>query len=59
MANLALAAALPSEAKVGVAGEMSLLLAPRLKKGASIHLRILDNEKPQATVKLSAPTCKR
>jgi excisionase family DNA binding protein len=55
MAHPALAATLPSEAEAGVAKETSRLLASRLRKGAPMHLRILDDEKTQATVNLPAP----
>ena len=55
MAHPALAATLPSEAEAGVAKETSRLLASRLKKGAPMQLRILDDEAAQATVKLPAP----
>ena len=48
-------AAFPSEAEAGVAKETSRLLASRLKKGAPMQLRILDDEAAQATVKLPAP----
>ena len=51
MAHPALAATLPSEAEAGVAKETSRLLAARLKKGAPMQLRILDDEAAQATVK--------
>lgn len=55
MAHPALAATLPSEAEAGVAKETSRLLASRLRKGAPMQLRILDDEEVQATVKLPAP----
>ena len=55
MAHPALAATLPSEAEAGVAKETSRLLASRLKKGAPMQLRILDDDAAQATVKLPAP----
>lgn len=55
MAHPALAATLPSEAEAGVAKETSRVLASRLRKGAPMHLRILDGEAAQATVKLPAP----
>lgn len=55
MAHPALAATLPSEAEAGIAKETSRLLASRLKKGAPMQLRILDDEVAQATVKLPAP----
>jgi excisionase family DNA binding protein len=55
MAHPALAATLPSEAEAGIAKETSRLLASRLKKGAPMQLRILDDEAAQATVKLPAP----
>jgi excisionase family DNA binding protein len=55
MAHPALGATLPSEAEAGVAKETSRLLASRLKKGAPMQLRILDDEAAQATVKLPAP----
>ena len=58
MAHPALAATLPSEAEAGVAKETSRLLASRLKKGAPMQLRILDDEAAQATVKLPAPAVK-
>ena len=51
MAHPALAATLPSEAEAGLAKETSRLLAPRLKKGAPMKLRLDD----EATVKLPAP----
>jgi hypothetical protein len=54
MPHPALAAILPSEAEVGVAKETSRLLAARLKKGAPMQLRILDDDAAQATVKLPA-----
>src|ERR1051325_10183999 len=55
MAHPALAATLPSEAEAGVAKETSRLLASRLKKGAPMQLRILDDDAAQATIKLPAP----
>jgi excisionase family DNA binding protein len=55
MAHPALAATLPSETEAGLARETSRLLASRLKKGASMKFRILDDEGGQATVKLPAP----
>jgi len=55
MAQRALAATLPSEAEAGVAKETSRLLASRLKKGAPMQLRILDDGTAPATVKLPAP----
>jgi excisionase family DNA binding protein len=55
MAHPALAAKLPSEAEAGLAKETSRLLASRLKKGAPMKLRILDDDLGQATVKLPAP----
>jgi excisionase family DNA binding protein len=54
MAHPALAATLPSEAEVGLAKETSRLLASRLKRGAPMRFRILDDA-GQATVKLPAP----
>jgi excisionase family DNA binding protein len=51
----ALPAILPSEAEAGIAKETSRLLASRLRKGAPMHLRILDDDATQATVKLPAP----
>jgi len=54
MAHPALAATLPSEAEAGVARETSRVLASRLKKGASMQLRIVDEESAQPTVKLPA-----
>ncbi|MCC6344357.1 MAG: helix-turn-helix domain-containing protein [Bryobacterales bacterium] len=54
MVHPALAATLPSEAEAGLAKETSRLLASRLKKGAPMNLRILDDEAGQATVKLPA-----
>jgi len=50
----ALTATLPSEAEAGLARETSRLLAARLKKGAPLQLRILDDEAAQTTVKLPA-----
>jgi excisionase family DNA binding protein len=55
MAYPALAATLPSEAEAGLAKETSRVLASRLKKGAAMKLRIVDDEAGQATVKLPAP----
>jgi excisionase family DNA binding protein len=55
MAHPALAATLPSDAEAGVAKETSRVLASRLKKGASMQLRIVDEESAQPTVKLPAP----
>jgi len=55
MAHPALAATLPSEAESGVAKETSRVLASRLKKGAPMQLRIVDEESVQPTVKLPAP----
>ena len=55
MSHPALSSALPSEAEAGVAKETSRLLASRLKKGAPMQLRILDDDATQATVKLPAP----
>src|SRR6266700_2153186 len=55
MAHPAFAATLPSEAEAGVARETSRLLAKRLKKGAPMQLRILDDDASQPTVKLPAP----
>ena len=55
MAHPALAASLPSEAEASVAREASRLLASRLKKGAPMRLRILDDKTSQGTVKLPAP----
>lgn len=55
MAHPALAATLPSEAEARVAKETSRLLASRLKKGAPMQLRILDDDATQATVRLPAP----
>ena len=55
MAHPALAATLPSEAEAGVAKETSRLLASRLKKGAAMQLRILDDDGAKATVNLPAP----
>lgn len=55
MAHPALAATLPSEAEAGLAKETSRVLASRLKKGASMKLRIIDSGAGQATVKLPAP----
>ena len=54
MAPPALAATMPTEADSSVAKETSRLLASRLKKGAPMQLRILDDG-AQATVKLPAP----
>src|SRR5215472_14047600 len=51
MAHPALAATLPSEAEAGLAKETSRVLAPRLKKGTPMKLRLDD----EATVKLPAP----
>jgi excisionase family DNA binding protein len=45
---------MPTEADSSVAKETSRLLASRLKKGAPMQLRILDDG-AQATVKLPAP----
>jgi hypothetical protein len=47
-------AILASEAEARVAQETSRLLASRLKKGAPIQLRILDDNVAQGTVKLPA-----
>jgi len=55
MAHPALAATLPSEAEAGLAKETSRVLASRLKKGAAMKLRIVDNDAGHATVKLQAP----
>lgn len=55
MAHPALAATLPSEAEAGLAKETSRVLASRLKKGAAMKLRIVDDDAGQATVKLPAP----
>jgi excisionase family DNA binding protein len=55
MAHPALASTLPSEADAGVAKETSRLLASRLKKGAPMQLRIVDDDTSPATVKLPAP----
>ena len=55
MAHPALAATLPSEAEAGLAKETSRVLASRLKKGAAMKLRIVDDDARQATVKLPAP----
>ena len=55
MTHPALAATLPSEAEAGVAKETSRVLASRLKKGASMQLRIVDEESAQPMVKLPAP----
>ena len=56
MAHPALAATLPSEAEAGAAKEASRLLASRLKKGAPMQLRILDDGGAgRTTVKLPAP----
>jgi excisionase family DNA binding protein len=55
MAHPALAATLPSEAEAGLAKETSRVLASRLKKGAAMKLRIVDDDSGQATVKLPAP----
>lgn len=55
MAHPALAATLPSEAEAGVAKETSRVLASRLKKGAPMQLRIVDEESGEPTVKLPAP----
>lgn len=55
MSHPALAATLPSEAEAGVAKETSRVLASRLKKGAPMQIRILDDDEAQATVKLPAP----
>jgi len=55
MAHPALAATLPSQAEVGLAKETSRVLASRLKKGAAMKLRIIDDDAGQATVKLPAP----
>lgn len=55
MAHPALAATLPSQAEAGLAKETSRVLASRLKKGAAMKLRIVDDGSGQATVKLPAP----
>ena len=55
MPHPALAATLPSEAEAGLAKETSRVLASRLKKGAAMKLRIVDDDAGQATVKLPAP----
>ncbi|HEY0844921.1 MAG TPA: excisionase family DNA-binding protein [Noviherbaspirillum sp.] len=55
MAHPALAATLPSEAEAGLAKETSRVLASRLKKGATMKLRIVDGDAGQTTVKLPAP----
>lgn len=55
MAHPAFAATLPSEAEAGLAKETSRVLASRLKKGAAMKLRIVDDDAGQATVKLPAP----
>lgn len=55
MVHPALPVTLPSEAEAGLAKETSRLLASRAKKGAPMHLRILDDGAHQATVKLPAP----
>jgi excisionase family DNA binding protein len=55
MAHPALAATLPSEAEAGLAKETSRLLASRLKKGAPMQLRFVDDDGSKATVKLPAP----
>jgi excisionase family DNA binding protein len=54
MAHPGLAATLPSEAEAGIAKETSRLLASRVKKGAPMKFRILDEETGPATVKLPA-----
>jgi excisionase family DNA binding protein len=54
MTHSALPAALPSEVEAGIAKETSRLLAPRLRKGAPVRLRILDDVEGQATVRLPA-----
>ena len=53
MTHPALTATLPSEAEAGIAKETSRLLASRLKKGAPMQFRIVDDE-PPATVRLPA-----
>jgi excisionase family DNA binding protein len=55
MTHPALAARLPSEAEAGLAKETSRVLASRLKKGAAIELRFVDDDAGQATVKLPPP----
>jgi excisionase family DNA binding protein len=55
MAHLGLAATVPSEADAGVAKETSRLLAKRLKEGAPMKIRILDDSGSRPTVKLPAP----
>jgi excisionase family DNA binding protein len=55
MTHSACTATLPTEAEVGVAKETSRLLATRLKQGAAMQLRILDDDTSQGTMNLPAP----
>jgi excisionase family DNA binding protein len=55
MAHLGLAATVPSEADAGAAKETRRLLAKRLKEGAPMKSRILDDSGSRPAVKLPAP----
>ncbi len=55
MAHSALSATLPTEEEAGLAKETSRVLASRLKEGAAMKLRIVDDDSGQATMKLPAP----
>jgi excisionase family DNA binding protein len=55
MAHPARATKLPSEAEIKLAKETSRLLASRLKKDASMKLRVLKDGAREETLKLPAP----